>query len=182
MGTERNPFENVDEVAKFILKYEQERLSHDSFRQFITNLPYFVDIESRCFRIPWAGAYCAYQNCPNIIGNGFVVNQLLIRRFNFKPCLYSHKFLFRGQAEYYSPCVPNMFRNKDENYFLKYTIYTCEMQVLLRSYPLVKLFNQGFELFNDYFRFEVNYGGLRGQCKKLVVKFLGKVGIMYAAQ
>lgn len=160
LGTMYNPFENVDEAAAFILRYEQERLSHDKCRQFITDLPYFIDIESRCFRIPWAGAYCAYQNCPNIIENGFVVNQLLSRRFNFKPCLYNHKFLFRGQAEYYTPCVPNMFRNKNENYFLKYTIFTCEMQVLLRSHPLVKLFNHGFELFNDFFRFEVNYGGL----------------------
>ncbi len=160
LGTQNNPFENVDEAAAFILQYEQERLSHDNFRQFITNLPYFIDTGSRCFRIPWAGAYCAYQKCPNIIENGFVVNQLLSRRFNFKPCLYNHKFLFRGQAEYYTPCVPNIFRNKDDNYFLKYTIFTCEMQVLLRSHPLVNLFNQGFELFNDFFRFEVNYGGL----------------------
>lgn len=159
-GTATNPFENVDEAARFITAYEKRRLADDAFRAYITDLPYFADLEHRIFRISWASPYVALTSCRGMKENGFVVNQLQSGRFNLKPCLSGHKFLFRGQAEYYSPCVPNMFRKHDEDYFLKYNIFSCEMQLLLDSHPLVRLFNKGFELFNDYFRFEVNYGGL----------------------
>lgn len=94
-----------------------------------------------------------------LLKNGFVVNQLFSRRFNFKPNLIDRKFLFRGQAEFFDNCVSNMFRNRDEDYFLKYNIFSCEMHLLLDSHPLVKLFNNGMELFHDKFIFEVNYGG-----------------------
>lgn len=159
-GSRTNPFENIDDAANYIIELEKKRLEKDAFRNYINDLPFFVDISQRSFRIPWAGAYCSYLNGPNVIQDGFVVNQLLSRRFNLKPCLYNHKFLFRGQSEFYSPCVPNMFRKGDEDYFLKYTIFTCEMQLLLQSHPLVRLFEEGIELFNDSFRFEINYGGL----------------------
>ncbi len=134
VGSRTNPFDNIDDAANHIIGLEKERLRRDAFRNYIKDLPYFVDVEQRIFRIPWASAYCAYQNSPNVISDGFVVNQLRSRRFNLKPCLYNRKFLFRGQAEYYSPCVPNMFRKQDEDYFLKYTIFTCEMQILLQSH------------------------------------------------
>lgn len=167
-GTESNPFENVDEAANYIKELEKFRLAGDQYRSFIINEPYFIDPNMRSFRIPWSSPRVAYMDGANVIKDGFVVNQVECRdktlpypyRFNFKPCLCDHKFLFRGQAEYYSPCVPNIFRKKEEDYFLKYNIFTYEMRLLLESHPLVKLFNNGVTLFNDNFPFEVNYGGL----------------------
>lgn len=158
-GSESNPFENIDEAAEYVKGLEKVRLGNDSFRRFISNTPYFIN-EQRLFAIPWASPYASLINCPNRIEDGFVVNQLVSRRFCLKPTLVNHKFLFRGQAEFHSPCVPNMFRKHDETYFLKYNIFSNEMSILLKSHPLIQFFEKGFEAFNDFFRLEINYGGL----------------------
>jgi len=159
-GSKSNPFPDVHAAANHILNLEKTRLENDEFRQFITNINYHYEPSLMSFRIPWATPYVAYLDGDEVIKNGFVVNQLDSGRFNFKPNLTNRKFLFRGQAEYFEKCYPNMFRNHAEDYFLKYNIFSCEMQILLDSHPLVQLFNHGVELFNDRFVFEVNYGGL----------------------
>jgi hypothetical protein len=160
LGSLSNPFRNVHDAAEYILNLERERLNNDAFRTYLNSHPFFCDFEQRIFRIPWATPYVAYLGGNGTIPNGFVVNQLRSRRFNFKPNLINRKFLFRGQAEFYSPCVPNMFRIKTEHNFAKYNVFSCEMEILLDSHPMVQLFKQGMELFNDKFVFEVNYGGL----------------------
>lgn len=160
LGSRENPFMNVNDAVDYVLDLERKRLNGDTFRQFINEMPYFLDSCSMTFRIPWASPFVSYVDGPEVIENGFVVNQLQSGRFNFKPSLVNRKFLFRGQSEFYNPCVPNIFRKKDEDYFLRYHIYTCEMQILLKSHPMVRMFGDGIELFNDRFVFEVNYNGL----------------------
>lgn len=159
-GSKENPFENVHEAANYILFIEAKRLQNDRFRTHILSQPFYYDFASRIFRIPWASPYVSYLDGPGVVNNGFVVNQLVSGRFSLKPNLVGRKFLFRGQSEFFAPCVPSMFRNPKDSYFLKYNIFNNEMTLLLQSHPLVQLFKNGINIFNERFVFEVNYGGL----------------------
>lgn len=159
LGSESNPFTNVDEAAEYILKIEQERLETDSYRQAVSNEQYFYDGMS--FRIPWASAHVAYYPIDGAQRNCFVVNQLSTHnKFVFKPSLMHNKFLYRGQAEFYSECLPSMFRDKKKDYFVDDIIQINELECLLKTHPLVQLFEQGFELFHDQFYFKIHYLGL----------------------
>lgn len=157
-GSKSNPFANIDDAAAYIQSIEQERLSTDHFRQEIEKEEYFYD--GLTFRIPWASANVSYYPIEGASGNCFVVNQLSTHnKFVLKPSLANHKFLYRGQAKFYSPCKPSLFReNKD--YFVDDIIQINELQCLLKTHPLVQLFEQGFELLHDTFRFKINYSGL----------------------
>ncbi len=181
LGSKSNPFPDVSAAANYILRIEEQRLVNDKFRTFVNDTQCYYDPAQRTFRIPWATPFVGYLDGSGVIENGFVVNQLASRRFNFKPNLIGRKFLFRGQAEFFDNCVPNMFRNHKDDYFLKYTIFSCEMRLLLDSHPLVKLFNNGVELFHDKFVFEVNYGGL-SQHYYNKTKFLDLTSDMEAAK
>ncbi len=158
LGSQSNPFANVDEAADYILKIEQERLATDPYRQTIYDEQYFYDGIS--FRIPWASANVSYYPIDVIQRNCFIVNQLSTHnKFVFKPSLAHNKFLYRGQAEFYPQCLPSLFRKK-EDYYLDDMIQVNELECVLKSHPLVKLFEQGLELFNDQFWFNINYKGL----------------------
>ena len=89
-----------------------------------------------------------------------MVNQLSTHnKFVLKPSLANHKFLYRGQSRFFSPCKPSLFReNKD--YFVDDIIQIKEFQCLLKTHPLVQLFERGFELLHDTFYFKINYDGL----------------------
>lgn len=160
LGSREKPFENVDEAANYILCLEKEALRNDVYRKFIADEPFYFDFESGIFRIPWASANVGYYDSGDNCGNGFVVNQLQSGRFSLKPILRNHKFLFRGQCEYYDKCKPSLFRPQVKDKKLSELMQTFEMMVLLKSHPLVKLFGQGVEIFHDWFRFEMNYLGL----------------------
>lgn len=98
------------------------------------------------------------DDAPN---NSFVVNQLVTHnKFVLKPSLAHNKFLYRGQAEFFPKCLPSLFRNEEKDYFVDDMIQKNEMECLLKTHPLVRLFEQGFELFHDQFRFKINYEGL----------------------
>lgn len=158
LGSKSNPFANVDKAADYILKIEQERLATDKYRQLIDNEQYFYDGIS--FRIPWASANVSYYPIEDAQRNCFVVNQLSTHnKFVFKPSLANNKFLYRGQAEFYPQCLPSLFRKKEDNY-IDDMIQINELECVLKSHPLVKLFEQGLELFNDQFWFNINYKGL----------------------
>lgn len=58
---------------------------------------------------------CFFNNFPT---DAFIINRLYSGRFNFKPNLRHRKFLFRGQNSLFNPCVPNLYRDKDKNYFI----------------------------------------------------------------
>lgn len=171
LGSKTNPFSNVDEAAAYILKIEQERLASDPYRQTIDHEQYYFDLEHRCFRIPWASANVSYYPIHGSKHPCFVVNQLSQRegrnveipRFSIKPSLANNKFLFRGQSQFYDPCVPSLFRNKGNvaaRQFVDDIIQMNELEVLLRQHPLVRLFEDGFYLLHDFFRFRVDYEGL----------------------
>lgn len=159
LGSQSSPFANVDEAADFILKIEQKRLITDSYRQAIFNEQYFYDGIS--FRIPWASSHVSYYPIDNAPRNSFVVNQLSTHnKFVFKPSLMNNKFLYRGQAKFYPKCLPSMFRVREKDYFVDDIIQINELECLLKTHPLVQLFEQGFELFHDQFRFKINYEGI----------------------
>lgn len=170
-GSKNNPFVNVDEAAAYILKIEKDRLDTDQYRQTIAKEQFFFDFEYGCFRIPWASANVSFYPLNGATYPCFVINQLSQRpghyneipRFSIKPSLAHNKFLFRGQSEFYDPCVPNMFRDKKkvaEHQYVDDVIQINELEVLLRQHPLVQLFEQGFYLLHEYFRFRVDYAGL----------------------
>lgn len=158
VGSKSNPFVNIDEAAAYIQKIEQERLITDPLRQEIAKEEYFYD--GQTFRFPWASANVSYYPIEGTSENFFVVNQLSTHsKFVLKPSLANHKFLYRGQSQFYSPCVPSIFRT-EKDYFVDDIIQINELQCLLRTHPLVKLFEQGFELLHDTFHFKINYEGL----------------------
>ncbi|MDO4955807.1 MAG: FRG domain-containing protein [Bacteroidales bacterium] len=158
LGSKTNPFKNVDDAAAYVLRIEKERLLTDSYRQAVANEEYFFDGYS--FRFPWASANVSYYPIEGAPRNCFVANQLITHgKFSLKPSLAYNKFLYRGQSQHYSECKPNLFRtNKD--YFVDDMIQINEMECLLKTHPLVKLFEQGFQLFNDSIRIKIYYKGL----------------------
>lgn len=158
LGSKTNPFPNIDEAAEYVLKIEQERLLTDPYRQVISNEEYFFD--GHIFRFPWASANVSYYPIEGASRNSFVVNQLKTHgKFSLKPSLAYNKFLYRGQSQQYPECKPSLFRSK-KDYYVDDLIQINEMECLLRSHPLVKLFEQGFQLFNDYIRLKIYYVGL----------------------
>lgn len=165
-GSRTNPFANVDEAADFILKLDKERLRSDRYRNMISNEQYFYDYETNSFRISWASPNVSYYHIESSNYPYFVANQLSqIRvgeppRFSLKPSLSNNKFLYRGQAEFYAPCKPSLYRDSKKEYFVDDVIQVNEMEVLLREHPLVKLFERGFMLMHEFIRFKINYLGL----------------------
>lgn len=158
LGSQSNPFANVDEAANYILEIEKERLATDPYRQAIFNEHYFYD--GTTFRIPWASANVSYYPINNALKRCFIVNQLSTHnKFVIKSSLVQNKFLYRGQAEFYPKCLPSLYRNS-KNYFVEDMVQINELECILKTHPLVRLFEQGFELFHDQFRFKINYGGL----------------------
>lgn len=158
LGSRSNPFSNVDEAATYIKKIEEQRLIADPYRQAIASEEYFYD--GHTFRIPWASAHVSYYPIEGNTDNGFVVSQLSTHnKFVIKPILTHNKFLYRGQAIFYSPCKPSLFRNK-KDYFVDDMIQLNELKCLLKTHPLVQLFEHGFELLHDTFCFKINYHGL----------------------
>lgn len=169
LGSETNPFDNVDVAAEYILKLEQEYLKADRYRQSIDNEQYHYDYEHGYFRISWASPNVGYYELGDVSYPCFVANQLSLQpgstniqvpRFTIKPSLRNKKFLFRGQAEFFNPCKPSMFRDKGKTYFVDDVIQINELEILLQQHPLVKLFEQGFMLMNEFIRFKIHYGGL----------------------
>lgn len=159
-GSQDNPFENVDEAADYLIRIEKEALKRDVYRTEIANEQFFFDYEHGIFRIPWASANVGYYDFGSVGDNGFVVNQMQSGRFSLKPILHNHKYLFRGQCEYFKKCTPSLFRPRVKDRMLSEHMQTYELAMLLRTHPLVKLLGSGIELFHDRFVFEMNYLGL----------------------
>lgn len=163
-GTLENPFENIDEAVSFIRDLEEKAFRQDEVLLRISSQQYYYDIVQGQFRIPWASPYVAHikNNYPK---NSFIVSHMNTGFFCLKPNLYGRKFLYRGQNDYYEgkPCVPNIFRSKDHNerhYYLDFLIFSQEMELLIKSHPLVRLLERGIFLLHDKFSIRMNYQGL----------------------
>ena len=119
-GTISNPFEDVNEAFDYILELERDAYNKDILLQDIENQRYFYDLASHQFRVPWASPFVANNHEFSIPQDAFVVNQNELHKngvfhFTLKPNLRGRKFLFRGQSkDYPGPCVPNLFRNKEQ--------------------------------------------------------------------
>lgn len=160
LGSETNPFRNVLEACDFIQEEEKNAYQADFFHNTVLANRHFNYLpDKNIYNVVWADGKLAYCH-PEVPTDGFLVNQLVSGRFSLKPNLYGRKFLFRGQNKYYERCMPGLFRDNEQNYFLKENILYNELRAILSTHPLVKLFESGIELWHDIFRFEVNYGGL----------------------
>ena len=163
-GTKENPFDNVHDTVEYIRRRENAAYDRDLLLQEIEQQRFFYDLYYRCFRIHWASSFVS-QYSNKFPTRSFFVNQMETKWFSLKPNLYRRKFLYRGQSDHYEgkPCVPNLFRNEKNNKnrdYIEFLIFSQEMELLIKTHPLVKLFEQGIELLHDIFRFRVNYRGL----------------------
>lgn len=171
-GTKENPFNNVYEAVEYIRQMEQKVHDQDMLLQDIEQQKYFYDVSFDSFRIHWASPYVS-QYTNHYPARTFMVNQMAPlpgkplneQWFSFKPNLYGHKFLYRGQSNHYEgkPCVPNLFRDEKKNAnrdYIEFMIFSQELELLIKSHPLVQLFDKGIELLHDTFHFRVNYPGL----------------------
>lgn len=163
-GTKENPFDNVYEAVEYIKRMEAKAYEKDYLLQDIEKQKFFYDLNKHCFRIHWASSYVS-QYTNTLPTRSYFVNQMDTDWFSLKPNLNRHKFLYRGQSDHYEgkPCVPNLFRNEQNNIdrdYIEYLIFSQEMELMLYTHPLVKLFQQGIELLHDTFKIRVNYRGL----------------------
>ena len=170
--TLENPFDNVYQAVDYLRKIENNAYIKDKRMQEIANMHYFYDCHQQMFKISWASPYVAQQKnsyAPNsfLMSQMAPLNPLLPNDFYFclKPNLYKHKFLYRGQCDYYEgrPCVPNIFRSKEhneQNDYLEYLIFSQEMELLIKSHPIVQLLKEGIEIKHDLFRIRMHYSGL----------------------
>ncbi len=191
-GTLDNPFDNINDAVAYLEKIEREAYEQDDRMQDIANMRYFYDTDQQFFRILWASPYVAHQK-NSYAQNSFVMSQMAPLNpfkpndffFCLKPNLYRHKFLYRGQSDYYKdkPCVPNMFRDKNhnkENYFLDFIIFSQELELLVRSHPIVKLLEDGLELKHDTFKIRMHYPGLAQHYynKSIFLDFTSNIDVM----
>ena len=171
-GTKENPFDNVYEAVEYIRQMEQKAHDQDMLLQDIEQQKYYYDVNFASFRIHWASPYVS-QYTNGYPTRTFMVNQMAPlpgkplneQWFSFKPNLYGHKFLYRGQSDHYKgkPCVPNLFRDEKKNTnrdYIEFMIYSQELELLIKTHPLVQLFENGIELLHDIFHFRVHYTGL----------------------
>jgi hypothetical protein len=159
-GTKENPFDNILDACKFIKNLEGDVFEQDAYmNKTLAQRRFNYRSDANIYNIRWADGKCAYCH-PEIPEDAFILNQLVSGKFSLKPNLYGRKFLYRGQSKFYEKCTPGLFRNSNQDYFLKELIQYDELRAILASHPLVQLFENGFDLWHDLFRFEVNYGGL----------------------
>ncbi len=171
---------NLDQICEELLKQEAEELSKDEMRKNLPNAVAFRQKENWVHRIDTSEP--AFLN--NYPEDCFVVNRLTTTvpktwidlkkdpkyafieepfkdiRFNFKPNLRNRKFIFRGQTAYYKDCTPSLFRNKKQKFYLAEMIKVQEMQALMMTHPLFRLFQNGIDLAGDKYVFEMNLYGL----------------------
>ena len=162
-GTKDDPFENIDEACAYIKRLEAAAYNNDELMKQVADEDYFYD---GTFRYPFASPHVTYYK-SDFPEDCFIVNQNAPHNkkkchFVFKPNLYRRKFLFRGQKEDYAPkpCVPNLYRNPEQNYFIEEMVSVQELELLLMSHPLVNQLERGVELLHDHFSFYMNRRGL----------------------
>lgn len=171
-GTKENPFDNINQAVEYLAKIENEAYEDDNTMKEIAQLGYYYDLNEQHFKIAWASPYVAHTR-NNFGEHAFVMSQMEpldhkrpdIYFFSLKPNMYKRKFLYRGQSDHYEgfPCVPNLFRNPEQNAkrdFLDPLIFSQEMELLIKSHPIVQMLEQGIELLHDKFRIRMHYIGI----------------------
>ncbi|MDE7143584.1 MAG: FRG domain-containing protein, partial [Muribaculaceae bacterium] len=159
LGSEQNPFDNVDAAFEYIIALEQYRLAVDIGMQRYKEASLMVDMRMHPV-LSWCQPDTAFQaiDCP---ADAFIVTKQASGMFQFKPNLANRKFLYRGQTQHYPICVPGLFRDPNQTYFLSEMILMHEMWRLIDSHPLVQLLGQhGVNLNGHTFKMFTNYGGI----------------------
>ena len=171
-GTKDNPFDNINQAVEYLARIENEAYEDDNTMKEIAHLGYYYDLNEHHFKIAWASPYVAHTR-NNFGKHAFVMSQMEpldhkhpeIYFFSLKPNMYKRKFLYRGQSDHYEgfPCVPNLFRNPEQNAkrdFLDPLIFSQEMELLIKSHPIVQMLEQGIELLYSTFRIRMHYIGI----------------------
>ena len=141
-------FKNINAALDFIICEEDDAIKEDKYRTAPKfTIGNYTEDPSTAF----------INNFPI---EGFIVNRLFSGRYNFKPNLRHRKFLFRGQNTFCNPCVPNLYRNENKNYFIDDMIRGQELMLLMLSHPLVQLLDLGINLGGKNYVFEMNLYGL----------------------
>lgn len=191
-GTLENPFDNIYEAVEYLREMEKEAYENDMMMNDIADMDYFYDFNQGHFRISWASPYVAHLKQP-FPEKSFIMSQMAPLDithpedfyFSLKPNLYKHKFLYRGQADYYpgKPCKPSLFRDKahnEANDYLDFLIFSQELELLVRTHPIVQLLEEGIELLHDTFRIRMHYSGLAQHYynKSIMLDFTSDLEVM----
>lgn len=154
-------FENIDKALDYILTEESYALSNSKDR-ISPPEEICMDKEKGVIRKVKTDSleskFTGYFN--NAGSEKFIMTRLASGRYALKPNLRFRKYLFRGQNKYYERCIPSLFRNPNQARFLSEAVLYQEMVLLMLSHPLVQLFDLGFELCGQHYRFEMNVYGL----------------------
>lgn len=160
-GSERNPFENVNEAIEYIIQLEKIISDNDPYFEICRQEYNGICLNMNLQLMPkWLWPNVA-MICEGLDTKSFVVSKLRSGKFAFKPVMINRKFLFRGQTQDYSTCVPTLFRDEKQDYYLKDMILNHEMCCLIESHPLVQLLGiKGVKLNGLRFQMSTNYGGI----------------------
>lgn len=159
LGTLENPFENIDDLFVHVLSLEKDLIDNDKYLASVKRT------QSVCYAnfnpVPsWLWPDVAFMD-NGLSMDSFVVNKQRSGCFSFKPVLNKRKLLFRGQTKDYQRCVPTLFRDDKQDYFLDEMILNHEMWCLIESHPLVQLLGiNGVKIGGEDFKMRTNYGGL----------------------
>ena len=91
----------------------------------------------------------------------FIVNRLGSGRYNLKPNMNTHRFIFRGQKKHF-PTIRSSADRGGKYRFLLSNVQAEDFMLLLRTHPLFMMFDRGIYLpgMNKPLFLEMNYYGL----------------------
>lgn len=141
-------FNNIEEALAYASRL-QKSLPEDKTREMLAPCD-----KNEFLLNPFSG----FENKAS--DDKFIVCRLQSGRFSLKPNLHGHRFLYRGQTKFYKRCVPSMYRDPEQDYFIEEMVQGQEEQLLMLSHPLVRLLDHGIELCGKKFVFEMNLYGL----------------------
>lgn len=159
LGSKDNPFSNVNEAFESLLKLEKDAFDNDNVLQSLRHATVFGNVAAHVTE-SLSTPFAAYQ-ADHLPAGSFIVNRQQSGRYAFKPVLTGRKFLFRGQTQDYPRCVPTLFRDENQDYFINEMILNHEMYCLIETHPLVQLLGiQGIKIAGRDFRMATNYFGI----------------------
>lgn len=173
LGTKEHPFRNIYDAADYLKRKEINLVKSDPDQKiFDDNIPHASFNFYSHLTVPEVDTHApAFYPSP-ISGHSFVVNRLFglhskrDNLYSLKPNLYRQRLLFRGQhedfwdnANHCYTCKPSLYRVPKACY-IEDNIWTNELEVIIRTHPLVKMFDAGINLLGKEFVFEQAIYGL----------------------
>ena len=148
---------NIFQLVDYIKGKEDNLLDEDDgWRHFSSAFP----------GIPLMKAYNSIDSKERIYVNDtdpdkFIVNRLGSGRYNLKPNMNTHRFIFRGQKKHY-PTIRSSADRGGKYRFLLSNVQAEDFMLLLRTHPLFMMFDHGIYLsgMKKPLFLEMNYYGL----------------------